>query len=156
MNKIWKIVFLIPLISCSTSSLQIPSAASRAEELRSKQKYEDAINVYQDHIRSRLKDKSRPEFENPYFYYLLVSDTYLEMGEPQKAEEAINLAQKNLVTNEFLVDRYRQIIEFYESNQQLEKAHNLATKYRELNPDTLDVDIDRLNKKIVLKEVKKQ
>lgn len=136
-------------LSCSTNKSGIPSAAAEAKKFRTEKKYDRAISVYKKHIASRLADKARPDFENPYFYYLLICDTYLEMNKAIDAEKAINTASENKVDLEFIVDRYRQIIVWYEKQKLLEKAHAMATKYRKLNPDVFDVDIDRLNKKIV-------
>lgn len=132
----------------------IPSAAAEAKKLREEKKYDRAIKVYKKHITTRLADKARPDFENPYFYYLLICDTYLEMDKADDAEKAIQTASANKVDLEFLIDRYRQILAWQENKGFLEKAHALATTYRKLNKDVFDVDIDRLNKKIVEKEQK--
>ncbi len=129
-----------------------PSDAQLAGELRAKGEFGEAVKHYQDHMQARLADPRRPIDENPYFYYLLIGDTYLDAGEPKQALESYHLAADNKVENEFIVDRITRLSRWYQEQGKLETARTLLQEHRELDSLVMDGLVDELNRAIVAEE----
>ena len=66
---------------------------SQAEEALRQDKFDRAIELYQSHMNNRLKIKNRKEWENPFFYTLMIGDIYLKANQPEKALLSYQTAQ---------------------------------------------------------------
>jgi tetratricopeptide (TPR) repeat protein len=128
------------------------SRPARAEYYRQSSQFENAITQYKLHVQDRLRDKTRPEDENPYFYYLLIGDVYLEMSDAAKAEEAYLVALEQEVELSYLIDRFSKLGFFFERLGDIEQAIEILNKYRHLDPLIFDSAVDRLHKKSVAEE----
>ena len=156
-----KLIFLVCLIlinGCSLTGVrhkELPndvslSHAEAAEKLRKNGKYDSAIEEYKIHIQVRLAKEDKPKDENPYFYYLLIGESYLRLGELEKAEEAYTTALKQDVNITLVADGFRQISGEYEKRQDYDAAIEILRKHRELDDLLYDAQMDRLHKKSVL------
>lgn len=132
--------------------VMLPSHAQRAQELREQGKFKQAIGEYQKHIEKRLSDESRPADENPYFYYLLIGDTYREMDDFAEAKLAYETAQTHRVDEELVKDRFRLLGKYWEDKHEYEKAIEILMVYRELDPEMFNADIDRIHKRMIREE----
>ena len=68
-----------------------------AEELSRQGKTDEAITHYRAHIEERLAVADRPEWENPYFYLLLIGDLQLNNGQPDAALATYEEAEQQKV-----------------------------------------------------------
>ncbi|MCC6220127.1 MAG: tetratricopeptide repeat protein [Deltaproteobacteria bacterium] len=124
-----------------------------AEKLRQEGKADEAIAHYRKHIDERLADKHRKDSENPYFYYILIGDIYLETNRPTEALAFYKQAEESQVQREFVIDRLRQVASYFENESSKEKAIELLRANRDLDPLLFDADIDRIHKEIVKSEL---
>ena len=69
----------------------------QAEELTRQERYDEAIVIYRAHMEERLAIEERQEWENPYFYLLLIGDVQLGRGEPAAALEIYQEAEQHKV-----------------------------------------------------------
>lgn len=156
MKKFFPIVFgffLIQLGACGFINFASrPSHARLAAQYRSEKKYEDAIGEYNKHIAARLKDSRREPEENPYFYLILVGDTYLEQGKIDTALENYIEAKGKDVEQPLVVDRIRRVARLLRESRKYREAVELLKKYRELDEFVFDLDIDENLKEIVKSE----
>lgn len=139
------------LVSCQLSPSGYQNLR-KAEEFTRQERYDQAIESYRRHIEVRLEKEDRPEWENPYFYYLIIGDLELGQGHIAKALAAYELAQRKGVAKSLVSDRYRLVASWHESHGELNKAASIAEHYRELDPLLFDLMLDRLSKQIVLEE----
>ena len=143
-------------ISCSYESFKLDisnkSHAQRAKEFRESGDHKSAIEHYEKHITARLQDKSRPLEENPYFYYILIGDTYLEHREFENAKASYIKAKDNQVEAEIIAFRIRKLALWLHENQRSQSAIELLTEYRELDDLSLDYEIDRIHREMVKRE----
>ena len=123
-----------------------------AEDFADKSNYEQAIIEYQAHIDQRLKVEGRPEWENPWFYLILISDLELRRGDVNAAIAALDRANEMKVDTSLVADRYRAIARWYEERGELDKSFDVLQKYREIDPLLFDAILDRLGRKIVAAE----
>jgi hypothetical protein len=121
----------------------------KAEQLETENNLEAAIDQYLLHIEQRRGDSSRPESENPSFYYILIADLYIRLERPKEALSYILRAKEDGVMKEFVIDRMRQVSAYHENAGAFSVAIQLLTEYRSLDPLLFDWDIDRLHKKLV-------
>ncbi len=128
------------------------SHAQKAEDLRKQAKFEEAVSEYLLHIDERLRATRRPPDENPYFYYILIGDTYLERHEPARAEQFYSKALDKKVEQALLSDRFRTLGEWYKKRNDFENAFKVLKKYREIDPMMFDFEIDAVHKAQVEKE----
>lgn len=146
---------LLLLPSCSTFSFYSSvSDALVAEQYRADGKYIEAVAAYRRHLAQRLMSKS--DDENPYFYLLLIGDCYLELGKIPQARQSYDEALTHNIANNLVAERYRRIAKWFEANNELEKAIAELSRYRELDRLLFDLEIDRLHKKFVAKEIAEQ
>jgi len=115
-----------------------------AEQLTREGKYEEAIAAYRTHMDSRLAIQNRPEWENPYFYLVLIGDVYLGKGDVVNALSSYEEAEKNGVHQSLISDRYRSVAGWYEENNELQKAFDILTKYRSRDTLLFDSMLDRI------------
>lgn len=123
-----------------------------AESLSQEQKWDEAIAAYQEHIQDRLAVSDRPEWENPYFYLLTIGDIELGRGEPTKALQSYEEAEKQGVASPLVADRYRAVAAWYEDHGKLNEAINVLTKYREKDSLIFDAMLDRVARKLTEQE----
>ncbi len=140
-----KFIFLslFCLLSCTNVS-----GRQKAAQLNQDKKYEEAITEYKKHIEARLAVKDRPEWENPYIYYLDIGDIYLEQDDLEKAMSYYKLAEINGVKQDYVNDRFRQVANWYESKGELEKALKHLEQYQDRDPILFDLMLDRIARKI--------
>ncbi|MCB0336001.1 MAG: tetratricopeptide repeat protein [Bdellovibrionales bacterium] len=138
------LVFILLLSGCATESMR-----ERASSLRKNKDYENAIAAYQKHIQARLAVSDKPEWENPYIYYLDIGDIYLEQSKLKQALEYYELAEKQGVKPGYVNDRYRFVARWLEDRGQLAEAIAHLEKYREKDPMLFDLVLDRLARKLV-------
>jgi tetratricopeptide (TPR) repeat protein len=128
------------------------SYLQKAEALRDKGKYLEAIEAYETHIKFRNKSKKKLEGETPSFYYLMIGDIYLEMDQPEKAEQAYKTALKAEKNIPLCAERLRRLGKYYEQKGDIKQAIEAVRSNRELDPLLFDLEIDRLHKALVEKE----
>lgn len=131
------------------------SHARVAAKLREQKKYAEAITEYRAHISSRLTDSNREQDENPYFYLILIGDTYLESGDQERALESYIEAKDRAVETALVVDRVRRVARLYHEAGRSKEAVSILKRYRELDPFVFDLDIDENLKAIVMEEDKR-
>lgn len=134
------------------SNAAAESLLRQAEEQFERGEYGKGQATYHRHMQERLSDKSRPEWENPYFYLLLIGDCYLRQGQVEQAIASYQEAQKQDVPQELVADRYRAVARWYEEHESLEKAFEFLQANRHLDPLLFDVMLDRIAKAIVKRE----
>jgi len=120
-----------------------------AEEYSRQGNYQKAISAYKAHIQSRLSVKERPEWENPYFYYLIIGDLQLSQGEVSEALTAYETAEKNDVDVHLVSDRYRYVASWHEKNGDLQEAFDVLMNYRDRDFLLMDMMLDRLAREMV-------
>ena len=124
----------------------------QAEELSRQNKIPEAIAAYRRHIAERMALDTRAEWENPYFYLILIGDLQLRQGDVNGALETFKEAQQKGVHVSLISDRYRAIARWYEERGDLEAAFQHLKKHRDLDPLLFDAMLDRLAREIVEKE----
>jgi tetratricopeptide (TPR) repeat protein len=120
----------------------------KAEEFSRAEDYEKAIMHYKNHIADRLSAKDRPEWENPYFYYLIIGDLYLLQGKVSSSLAAYNMAEDNGVDVTLVADRYRYVASWHENKDEWEQAFYLLQQYEDRDPLLFNLIMDRLGRKI--------
>ncbi len=142
---------------CISCSFYSPSAAWVAEDLRKQGKYQEAIVEYKKHISNKLAQKDKQHSElNPFFYYLLIGDCYLELKEFDSAKKSYLTALEHNIEKKLVGAKIRTLADKLEENGQTENAINLLTENRELDTLLFDIDIDKLHKKILEAEDQKR
>jgi tetratricopeptide (TPR) repeat protein len=148
------------MLALSTVFLSILNCSShagfehlqRAEELSRQKKFDEAIAEYREHIETRLSVRDRPEWENPYFYLILIGDTQLGQGNIDAALQSFELAEQNKVDRLLVSDRYRYVASVYEKQGDLARALEILKKYRDRDPGFYDSIMDRIAKEMTLRE----
>lgn len=142
---------------CISCSFYSPTAAWVAEDLRKQRKYQEAIVEYQKHIDNKLKQKDNQNSAlNPYFYYLLIGDCYLELQKFDAAKKSYLTALEYEIEKELVGAKLRALAEKLEESGQLENAINLLMENRELDTLLFDIDIDKFHKKMLEGEDRKK
>lgn len=129
-----------------------PSKLQKAEELSRQKKYDQAISVYHEHMNERLALKDRPEWENPYFYYILIGDIELGTDKPEDALKSYVEADQKGVDDYLVADRFRSVARWYEDKGELDKAIELLLAHRDKDPLLFEAMLDRLNKTKTIQE----
>ena len=142
------IFMIIVFLGCTVLSSPL-THLERAEECSRENKFEKAISEYEKHIQYRLALEERPEWENPYFYYLIIGDLYLRKGDVARSLASYELAELHGVDLSLVTDRFRMVSHWYEKQELLQKAVEILTKYRERDPLMFDDVLDRLSKELV-------
>lgn len=158
MKKISVVLILLSLVTaCSLfreANMNLASAPDlRAAELALRQKdHSAAIEAYKRHIKARLSAKERPDWENPYFYMILIGDIKLKEGDIEGALAAYEEAEEHDVDPGFISDRYRYVASWQEQEGNLADAIDTLTKYRDRDPLLFDLMADRIARKLVNEE----
>lgn len=124
----------------------------RAEEYLRQEEYDKAIEKYKDHIEYRLEMDDRPDWENPYFYYLLIGDIELRRDKLKEALTSYNYAEEKGVEKNLVSDRYRYVASYYEKKGNLKAAIVILKTYRDRDPLLFDSMLDRLAKELTDQE----
>lgn len=124
----------------------------QADYLIGEGQLDQAIEMYKRHIDYRLGVKNRAEWENPYFYYLLIGDLYLKQDKPEESLAAFELAEDKNVERPLLSDRYRLVAGWYEKHNDLKQAVSVLKKYRDRDELMFDAMLDRLSKELTRQE----
>lgn len=103
-------------------------------------------------MNERLRVKDRPEWENPYFYLILIGDIQLGQDQPGDAQATYDEAEKKGVDDALVSDRYRSLALWYEQHGNLQKAASTLTARRSHDPIIFDSILDRVSKAIVAQE----
>ena len=138
------------VLGCGTSNSY--KFLKEAEEYSRKQEYQDAIGSYRKHIKNRLEYKDRPDWENPYFYLLVIGDLYIGQEKPEEALLSYIEADEKGVDEKLVLDRFRYLANWYENNQQFEKAIEILNTYRDRDSLLFDIMLDRISKELVNSE----
>lgn len=129
-----------------------PTHAEQAEALVAEGKRAEAIEEYKKHVRQRVAFVDRPADENPYFYYILIGDLQLELGDPDLAEQAYLTALENKVHPDLVGDRIRRLSSWYADQGQFDTAIELLKTHRELDELVFDGHLDEIHKRAVAAE----
>ncbi len=148
------------LAACSLGSDEL----RRAEELTKEGRYDEAITAYKEHMESRLEVTDRPEWENPYFYLILIGDVQLSRGELPAALTIYEEAESKLASCQdpeakkfhetLLSDRYRAVASWYAEHEQHEKALEILRRYRHRDTLIFDAHLDRVARALTEREHK--
>lgn len=145
--------FLLCAVSISACRVFAPRSASetlsKAEEALRQNQYDRAIALYQQHMQRRLKQEDRAEWENPYFYELMIGDIELKADKPDQALKSYQRAQEKQIDLALISDRYRYLASWYESKGQRKLALEILSRYRSLDPLLFDAMADRIAKDLV-------
>lgn len=139
-------------ISLGLGKLGEPDYLRDAEELLRQGQNAQAISKYEQHIKYRLALETRPQWENPYFYYLLIGDIYLRDSNVDKALESYETAENNRVESVLVSDRYRYVANWYEQKGEADNALKILERYQDRDPLLFDAMMDRIAKEIVARE----
>ncbi len=136
-------------VSCSNGTRS--SHLERAEEYSRKGQFDHAIEEYRDHMETRL-DADRPEWENPYFYLILIGDIQLGQNKPVEALSTFEEADNKGVDKYLVSDRIRSTARWYEQHDQLDDAIRVLSKFRDRDDLLFDAMLDRISKELVRRE----
>jgi hypothetical protein len=152
------IICTLLLTGCSIRSEDL----HRAEVLAREGRYDEAIAAYREHMQSRLQVTDRPEWENPYFYLILIGDVQLSRGDPLAALTLYQEAELKLAScqdpeaksfhESLLSDRYRAVATWYMKHDQLQQALELLQRHRARDPLIFDAHLDRVARTLTAKE----
>ncbi len=120
--------------------------AQHADNLMKRGQYREAINEYQQHLNSRLADRTRAPDENPHFYLVLIGDAYVKLNEPKAAKSAYEQALAHNVEREIISDRLRGLGRWYAERKAFDEAIQVLREHRELDAIMFDYEIDRTHK----------
>ena len=137
------LISVLSIVGCYSSA---QDGLKRAEESLREGKYEAAIEAYQSHMQKRLSLTDRPEWENPYFYELLIGDVYLTQGKIPEALLHYEVAESKGIHTSLVSDRYRSVASWYEERGELRKSFDILVKYRERDSLLFDSMLDRIGR----------
>lgn len=100
----------------------------------------------------RLEVRDRPEWENPYFYLILIGDIQLGQGDPIAARQSYDDAEKAGVDVALISDRYRSLAVWYEKQNRLKEAVEILKSRRDKDPLIFDSILDRVLKALTAQE----
>ena len=131
------LLLALSLASCRVRSFTWGSPGStnleKAEELLQDGRPQEAIQAYRLHMAERLAVQNRPDWENPFFYLLLIGDIQLDQGQVDAALASYSEAEKREVSPPLVSDRYRRIGRWYEERGRLEQAYEFLERHRRLD-----------------------
>jgi len=146
---------IIPALICTACSGPGWSGSEelgRADQLAREGKHEQAIAAYQQHMQTRLRDTKRPDGENPYFYLLLIGDSYLQRSDPQQALSHYEEAARRGVDASLISDRYRAVARWFEDRGELRQALEVLNRYRDRDSLLFDSMLDRIGRQLTERE----
>jgi tetratricopeptide (TPR) repeat protein len=128
--------------------------AQKAEAAAKTGDLDGAINNYYLHIQSRLKEKDRPEWENPYFYFLLIGDLYVQKNDPISALAKYDAASEKNVDPRLVGDRVCLLSRRLEAQGKFSTAYKILVKRHQLNPELFDIALNRVARALAEEEDK--
>ncbi len=146
------VVLVLAFLIVGCGAIGTNERLREAEEYSRQGDLDRAIAAYESHIGARLALDDRAEWENPWFYLLLIGDLQLRKGEPEVALQTYTKAKEKQIHGSLISDRYRSVASWYETNGELKKASALLEQYREEDPLLFDSMLDRIGKEIVAQE----
>jgi tetratricopeptide (TPR) repeat protein len=146
-QSIFYIIVFLFLTSCTVFE-RTPSSAVLAKEAVDKKYFLDAIELYHQHIKERLRDDNRESWENPYFYLLLIGDIYVEIGDFKSALDSYEEAKNNQVDKQLYLDRIRFIAEKLEEKGEIQSAFDLLNNHLSEDPLIINELLDKLSRKL--------
>lgn len=126
-----------------------PTKANLAELALTENQYQQAIDLYLEHIDQRRKDPGKEEWENPSFYYLLIGDIYLKEKDWNNALAYYKKADNDHVDHLLFLDRMRLLGAFLEEQKQYNEALKLLTPLAKEDPVLINEILDRVSKKSI-------
>jgi tetratricopeptide (TPR) repeat protein len=139
--------------SCVTTTSGVATLAE-ADKLREEGKYDKAILAYKAHVDSRENAYFKSK-DNPYFYYLIIGDTYLEKDDADNAEKSYELASSKGVEKKLIADRWLNFARWLKDKKEFERAYMLLLKHRNLDPLLFDGLLDEVSRELVQDEIKR-
>ena len=146
---IFSIAFFSLLLSCTLVNGEPSGHLRKAEEFSRQGRIDEAISEYRTHMNERLSEKNRPEWENPYFYLLLIGDLEIRNGRVDDALKTYEEAEDKGVDKTLVSDRYRYVGSYLAERGDYQKAIEVLTRYRDRDPLLIDSMLDRLARKLV-------
>jgi hypothetical protein len=123
-----------------------------AEQLSREGRYDEAISGYRRHMEERLALENRPEWENPYFYLLLIGDIELGRNDVAASLRSYEEAERHGVHQTLISDRYRSVARYHEERGELEAARKVLETYRTRDPLLFESMLDRIARKLTESE----
>ena len=143
LTAITSLLTLCLTLSCSPLTI---SSVERAEHLSEEGRFEEAIEIYRRHIQERQSVTDRPDWENPHFYLLQITDLQLQMSQPDKALQTCAEAEQAGVDPALVADRYRTIANWYEERRDMQAAFDILKRYRDRDPLLFEAMLDRVGR----------
>ena len=144
------VIFLFP--GCLSSLNGAHDFLRQAEEAARRQDWEQAMVNYRLHIDYRLSLKERPEWENPWFYLLMIGDIELGRDKPGEAVQNYEQAFERGVEKNLVSDRLRLAATWYEQHDRIPEALTLLTRHRDKDEILFDIMLDRLSRELTRRE----
>lgn len=144
------LILTLALLGCHQQPPSIHNLDRSA--LQQTGRYKELIKAYQNHIAQRLSVKNRPEWENPYLYFLDIGDIFLEQNQLEQALHYYHMAEEQGVKPAFVTDRLRHVARWYEERGDLHAALKHLQQHRERDPLLFDAMLDRLAREIIRQE----
>ena len=135
-----------------SKTLDGPRHIRNAERYAEEGKPDEAIDEYRRHIEYRLSVEDRPEWENPFFYLLIIGDLQLQKGSVDDALASYEEAEKNGVDRSLVADRYRHVGSCLAEQGKLTDALRVLTQYRDRDPLLIDSMRDRIAREIISRD----
>lgn len=126
-----------------------------AEQLRQSKRFDEAIKIYENKIANNSNNKE-DQGENIYFYAVIIGDLLIEQGKITEALLRFKEAEKHKVDPLIIADRIKQSARWFENHDQLENAIKVLESNREIDELTIDIELDRISRKIVERDEKKR
>lgn len=124
----------------------------QAEEASRQKDWDLAVASYRRHIDSRLAIQSRPDWENPWFYLLMIGDIELGRERPEPALLSYQEAFDKGVERGLVSDRFRLVATWYEQRGRLSEALDLLKQHREKDELLFDIMLDRISRELTRRE----
>lgn len=138
------------MLACSSASNN--SLLSQADTAFKNEQYSEAEKLYREHMQVRLENESKPEDENPYFYFILIGDSQLKLGQVKEADESYKTAKEKGVFPQLVADRFRLLARFLFSQKKYDEAFLVLDTHRDLDQLAFDGLKDELHKKLISEE----
>ena len=124
----------------------------QAEEATRRESWEEAIASYRSHMERRLLVTKRPDWENPWFYLLMIGDIELGREQPTEAVQTYQEAFDRGIEKGLVSDRIRLVATWYEQRGQLAQAIELLSRHREKDELLFDIMLDRISRELTSRE----
>ena len=155
-NTVFLFLTIVSMVMSSSCSLLRPekSLLIQAEEQVQQKQYNKARKLYSQHIQRRLNAEERPEWENPYFYLLMIGDLYLKESAFTEARTSYEQAFEKGIEPLLISDRFRAYAHALEQEKLYERALSFLQQYRSLDPLLFDAMLDRIAKTLTKEETR--